>query len=118
MLGGWKSRKCYRLQASNSEDDNSEEFNFAEDGDSFLSNESDLTYKTESSTHYAEKLKLKQYVLTFHELSRYEEKHELHFYDDDSTLDERLNISAINSNTTVPQNYRLAPAVLKDDEYT
>lgn len=49
------------------------------------------TYKAESSTHFAKKnLKLKRYELTFRELSRYEEKHEIYFYDDDSTLDEQL----------------------------
>lgn len=58
--------------------------------DSFLSNETDLTYKTELSTHYAKNLKLKQNVLTLHELNTYEEKHKVYLYDDDSTLDERL----------------------------
>ncbi|ORE13246.1 hypothetical protein BCV71DRAFT_158973, partial [Rhizopus microsporus] len=81
--------------------------------DSFLSNETDLTYKTELSTHYAKNLKLKQNVLTLHELNTYEEKHKVYLYDDDSTLDERLSILAINLNTTLPQNYRLAPVILK-----
>ncbi|KAG1136179.1 hypothetical protein G6F37_011699 [Rhizopus arrhizus] len=107
----------YSSADNNSVYDNSEKYNSAEDGDSFLSNESDLTYKTESSTHYAENLKLKRYVLTFHELSRYEEKHKAYYYDD-STLDERLHISAINFNTTLPQKYRLTPVILKDNEYS
>lgn len=61
--------------------------------DSFLTNETDetdSTYKTESSTHYAENLKSKEYVLTLHELKKHEEKLVVHTYDDDSTLDERL----------------------------
>ncbi|CEI96095.1 hypothetical protein RMCBS344292_10264 [Rhizopus microsporus] len=88
--------------------------------DSFLSNETDLTYKIEPSTHYTENLKLKQYVLTLHELNTYEEKHEVYLYDDGGILDERFlisikleGISAINFNATLPQNYRRAPVILK-----
>ncbi|CAO3699831.1 unnamed protein product [Rhizopus stolonifer] len=50
--------------------------------DSLLSNKTELSYKAESSTQYAKNLKVKRYVLTFHEKSTYKEKHEVRFYDE------------------------------------
>ncbi|KAI9468468.1 MAG: hypothetical protein EXX96DRAFT_590738 [Benjaminiella poitrasii] len=87
---------------------------------SFLSDETEITdstYKTESPTHYAENFRSRKYVLTLHEIKRYEEKPVVHTLDEDSSLDERLIISSIELNTVLPQKYKLMPAVLNDKEY-
>ncbi|KAI8967742.1 hypothetical protein BDF20DRAFT_828928, partial [Mycotypha africana] len=97
---------------------NEENLSQLEEFDSFISNESDHTYHTEESNHYAETWITRKCIMSMQEVDVLEanEKEEL-IYDNSNSLHDRLAISCINYNTDVPEVYALAPTMLIDEEY-
>lgn len=60
------NKRTYNKEDNNQENDNSEVEHFG----STLTEESDESFQSEPSNNYSEKMKIKKYTLTFHEINR------------------------------------------------